>query len=65
MRHAVVESGRKSCGVRLDIFRDRLWRATDRDTVRNIAIDMRGKENCSVQQLQLLLRVPELGAANW
>ena len=36
MRHAVVESGRKSCGVRLAILDDRLWRATERDTARNI-----------------------------
>lgn len=37
MRHTVVESGRKSCGVRLDLLRDRPWRASDRDTVRNMA----------------------------
>ena len=36
MRIAVVESGRRSCGVRLAILDDRLWRAMERDTVRNI-----------------------------
>jgi hypothetical protein len=42
MRHAVVESGRRSCGVRFDSFRDRLWRATDRDIVRNMALRVQG-----------------------
>lgn len=37
MRHAVVESGRSSCDVRFVNLRERLWRATDRDTVRNIS----------------------------
>jgi hypothetical protein len=36
MRHAVVESGRMSRGVRFATLRDRLWRATERDTVRSI-----------------------------
>jgi hypothetical protein len=36
MRQAVVESGRKSCGVRLAILDDRLWRAMERDIVRSI-----------------------------
>jgi hypothetical protein len=38
MRHAVVESGRRSCCARDAVLRDRLWRATDRDTVRNMAM---------------------------
>jgi hypothetical protein len=36
--HAVVDSGRSSCGVRLDVRSDRLWRAAERDTVRSIAM---------------------------
>lgn len=39
IRHAVVESGLRSCGVRFATFRDRLWRTTDRETVRNIATE--------------------------
>jgi hypothetical protein len=38
MRYAVVESGRSTCGVRLDIRRERLWRAAQRDTVRSIVV---------------------------
>jgi hypothetical protein len=38
IRHAVVDSGRSSCGVRLAIRSDRLWRAAERDTVRSIAM---------------------------
>ena len=38
MRHTVVESGRRSCGVRCEVLSVRLWRATERDTVRSIAI---------------------------
>jgi hypothetical protein len=38
MRYAVVDSGRSSCGVRVDVRRERLWRAAERDTVRSIAI---------------------------
>jgi hypothetical protein len=37
MRYAVVESGRRSCGVRHAVRRERLWRATERGTVRSIA----------------------------
>jgi hypothetical protein len=36
MRHAVVESGRRSRVVRFATLRDRLSRATERDTVRSI-----------------------------
>lgn len=39
MRHAVVERGRRSWVVRFDALRDRLWRATDLDTVRNMAME--------------------------
>ena len=39
MRYAVVDSGRRSLGAVLDVRIDRLWRATERDTVRNIAIE--------------------------
>lgn len=40
MRQAVVESGRRSCGALFDVRRVRLWRAMERDTVRNIAIEV-------------------------
>ena len=36
MRHTDVESGRRSCGARFAILEDLLWRATERDTVRNM-----------------------------
>lgn len=39
MRYAVVDSGRRSLGAVLDVRIDRLWRATERDTVRNITIE--------------------------
>jgi hypothetical protein len=53
MRYAVVERGRRSCGVRLVTLDDRLWRATERDTVRNIVgvcelERLRSAEACSV-----------------
>ena len=39
MRHAVAESGRRSCGARFDVLRVRLWRATERGNVRSMAIE--------------------------
>lgn len=38
MRYTVVDIGRRSLGAVLDVRTDRLWRATERDTVRNMAI---------------------------
>lgn len=49
MRYAVVERGRRSCGVRLAILDGRLLRATERDTVRNMA-SVRGAEQGAAQQ---------------
>ena len=40
MRHTDVESGRRSCGARFAILEDLLWRATERDTVRNMVTIM-------------------------
>ena len=36
IRHTDVESGRRRCGARFAILEDLLWRATERDTVRNM-----------------------------
>jgi hypothetical protein len=38
MRYAVVDNGRRSLGAVFDVRIDRLWRATERDTVRNMAM---------------------------
>ena len=58
MRYAVVERGRKSCGARFDGLNVRLWRAMERETVRNIATEVcRGSDYpvvCAFQLRRLL-----------
>lgn len=49
MRYVVVESGRRSCGVRFDILRVRLWRKRERGIVRSMAIECRKDERQSIE----------------
>lgn len=62
MRYVVVERGRRSCGVRLAILEDRLWRARERDAVRNMVSTLSrlmlypgGGRSVLVEVLKLLL----------
>jgi len=67
MRERVVESGRRSCGERFEIGRER--RAMDRDTVRNMTVlgVRRGRDR--IWFLENHIRLPTVssstGGENW
>lgn len=58
IRQAVVERGRRSCGVRFESLRGRVWRAADRAAVRSIARRMccQQKADCNSLFNQVLRR---------